>query len=375
MQFHRILPSGLALIAVLAGSLPVQAVGYPGSGAPMVAAKKLQSDGSDPGNPFSYPFLMDIAKSLARSGLPSGFFLSAESKSNAVDLRPIILLEAGILRSPVRMLLPGKKKEESAPTLSLPTIPDTPADNPLRPKIESPSLTFVPPGTPRRIDPLSVNLRDFNTELAPDDKRPQLSLMEPDRTADNLMFRLWTVRDESLPESKPARQAPDYRGSFVQVTPGALNAIEGRVFQLKQGRALACARGKAIVFDSPIARVTVEPGAAAIVEYAGKDALLVRVLESTGSDRPVKVSFKSGASREEVQVSPKEEFLVSTKKLTDAERDLLQEKGKATGEDTWLRSKFQPVELLDKDALLRANLPRMTSEQRSAVNSLRARLK
>ncbi|MCG8399468.1 hypothetical protein LWS67_23560, partial [Bacillus atrophaeus] len=69
--------------------LPTLASPYPGSGAPLFAARQVQPEG-DPANPFSYPFLLNIAESLARqNGFP--YFLGLDGKAGpGIDLRMIL---------------------------------------------------------------------------------------------------------------------------------------------------------------------------------------------------------------------------------------------------------------------------------------------
>lgn len=380
----------IALVLICQG--PVSAGAYPGTGAPMAAFKKLNAEG-DSSNPFAYPFLMEIAKSLARNGLPPGFFLQGEGKTSAsIDLRAILLFEAGILKAPVRLLVPSKKSDEKVPSLSLPPVPE---GGPQFPGDEKVGIVPVPAQPePLQAEPdrpkLSLDFDRFQLELTKPQNKNELvepgkeiamtvTAAKPPVHSDSNTFRLWTMRTEGPPLSQIAiKNQPkidSYQGSFIFASPGTISSIEGRFFSLKRGELLASSRGKALVFNALQSQITVSPGCSITLDTDGKGLVQVNVLEA--NDSPVAVKFKNKNGLEELRLSAGEQILLSDQPLTGAERTRLDTllSGSSNHGETWAKGKFSPSSLAEKNALFKGDALYSSQEFRTAIKSLRARLK
>lgn len=369
---------------------------YPGTGAPLAAASRLTPEG-DKTNPFAYPFLMEIAKSLAKNGLPPGFFLQGDSKSTAssIDLRAILLFEAGILKAPVRLLMPPKKKEEKTPSLSLPSIPESGQQFPGDDKLGlAPSPAPEPTVTADAARPrLSLDFDRFQLELTKPQNKNEL--VEPGKgkgkelamtvsaktpvLSDRNTFRLWTLRKDGPPLSqisiKNQQRTDNYLGSFIVTAPGAIRSIEGRLFFLKQGELLVSSRGKALVLDAPRSQVIVNPGSSVAVDTNGKGLLEIKVLETTESSVAVKFKLKGGL--EELRLSAGEQLVLSDQPLTSGDKALLSNPmpGPGNHAETWAKGKFSPAGFADKSSLFKGDALFPSQEFRSAVKSLRGRLR
>lgn len=385
----------LTLLALGAVLPPVAVAGaYPGTGAPISALNKLTPEG-DTANPFAYPFLIDIAKSLAKAGLPPGFFLQGDAKSGAaIDLRAILLFEAGILKAPVKMMVPSKKRDEKVPSLSLPAIPDSgkqfPGD-------EQPAVSTTAPGpgsdsTVSKPDAggpkLSLDFDRFQLELIKPQNKNELvaspgmtfaARTPPSAGADVNSFRFWTLRTEGPPlapfNPRSAMLKSDYQGSFVVAMPGAVKSIDGRVFGLKQGGLLAYSQGKPLVLDASKSQVVLSPGSAVAVDNKGKGVIEMHVLE-TGSDS-VSVKFKNKGGLEELRLRAGEQLVWSEAPLSPGEKSLISNPlpGPGNHAETWAKGKFSPAAYAEKSQLFKGDLLIPSSEFTSAVKLLRGRLK
>ena len=374
------------------------AMPYPGSGAPLAASLKLTAEG-DKSNPFAYPFLMDIAKSLARNGLPPGFFLHGDSKEASIDLRAILLFEAGILKAPVRLMVPGKRREDKLPSLSLPALPDTgkqfPGDE--QPAISSSSLgssgisrmeETAKSSSPR----LSLDFDRFQLELIKPQNKNELVAPEtspamtirPTSTLlpsanNNNSFRFWTLRPQGPPLAPflalTPLQTSDYQGSFILALPGAISSIEGRLFGLKHGGVLASSRGKSLVLDSALCQITVAPGASLTVDNTDKGLLVLHVLETDADS--VSIKFKAEGKLEVIRLTSGEQLVWSENPLSAAQRSLLSAPLPGSGNQApnWAKGKFSPAAFADKSQFFKGEVLRPNSEFRSALKSLRGRLK
>lgn len=379
---RRVIALGTLAVIQISCPLAVLAGAYPGTGAPLAAASRLTPEG-DKTNPFAYPFLMEIAKSLAKNGLPPGFFLQGEGKSSSsIDLRAILLFEAGILKAPVRLLVPAKK--EKVPSLSLSPVPESGQQFPGGEKPKTSSPQSPPAETSVKADLYKPRLSlDFDG-LQPstsDDKGNQVIAMAAPREArlpaDNYTFRLWTLRTDGqplAPLSKVQREPDNYQGSFIVTRQGAIGSIEGRSFFLKDGELLASSRGKALVFAAANGTITVPPGASIAVELT-KGVASVNVLENTEGAVGVKLKNKGGS--EEIRLSSGEQLVFSENPLTASDKSLLSTPASGAGShgENWSKGKFSPVSFADKSVLFKGEPMVSGTEFRPAVKSLRSRLR
>ncbi|MBY0546043.1 MAG: hypothetical protein K2W95_02010 [Candidatus Obscuribacterales bacterium] len=387
-----------AALTIIAAVSPSAALAgpYPGTGAPLAVVRKLTPEG-DHANPFAYPFLMDIAKSLAKAGLPPGFFLQGDNKtSSAIDLRAILLFEAGILKAPVKLMVPSKKRDDKVPSLSLPAIPD--ADKQF-PGDEKPAVGTSPPATseatitaPTASSPkLSLDFDRFQLELIKPQNKNELSdptkqsiamsfpVKPPATGADSNTFRLWTLRTAgpalATSRGSTATDGGIYQGSFIVAVPGAIKSIEGRLFGLKEGRLLACSRGKPLVLDAARSQVFLSPGSTVALDSNGKGLLELHVLEAGSGS--VAVKFKTKGGLEELRLRAGEQLVWSEDPLTPAQRALVSSPlpGPGNHADSWAKGKFSPGTFVEKSQLFKGEILLPNSDFQSAMKSLRGRLK
>lgn len=375
---------------------------FPGTGAPISAARAMKPSG-DPTNPFSYPFLADLAKSLAKNGFPASFFLGLDSKSGpGIDLRTILLYEAGVLKSPVKIIVPTrlKKQDSSFPSLTMSSIPDSSGEMPsIAPKLKAENIEdpnnsgsgIKQPELPKENE-LSVDVNKFSKDLAvsgyknevtavtPDVATvamipPHLSVENPTTTAEN-SFRFWTIPASPAAVQPNVGKNATYDGSYVMMSPEGLKSVVGRTFSLKSGRIFACSRALPIVIEAPEAKVTVTAGASAFVEILKAGTTRVRVLESGGADRVVTVKFNSNAKPEELKLSAGSDFIVSDHSLSEAEKSVQgKSAGTTSGGDNWSRSEFSAKAFVGSDKFFSSDLANQNLEQRAAMLSLIKRLK
>jgi hypothetical protein len=400
--------AGFGLLLVGAGQLPAgEAAAIPGTGAPLAALRRMTPEG-DPTIPFSYPILSDIAKSLAHSGFPASFFLNMDGSGGpGIDLRTILLYEAGILKTPVKLFMAPRKKKPDFPTLSAGSIPESSGQIPsLTPALKTPgslgpagsaqpdAAAGSPSGQDGAGPALSLDLNRFSVDLfvspgkearperANQDAPPSLAMVQPLRFgpqtagAQEDNFRFWTVpREIAVPECGSGLKS-SFAGSFVMMSPRGLKAVEGRMFFVSEGHLLASSTGKAIVIDAPAARVSIEAGASAYVEIDKTGTVRVRVLESKAGEHGVGVKYNSEGKACEIRLAAGDDLLVASHNLTEKEKSAQSgASSPADHGDNWNKTTFSPAGLLSADSFFAESAPYQNSEQRSAIGSLRKRLK
>ena len=84
----------------------------------------------------------------------------------------------------------------------------------------------------------------------------------------------------------------------------------------------------------------------------------------TKTSKPEEHTLKSG-----------EDLLVADHTVTATDRTVAGIAAGGEGSDLWTKGKFSPATFIDKDAFLKADSPDQNPEQRSAISSLRKRLK
>ena len=392
--------AGSLFLAIACGSLsslPSLASPFPGSGAPLAAVRQMTSDGSDPTNPFSYPFLANITRSLAHNGIPPGFFLGSEGKAaGGIDLRTLLLFEAGVLKSPVKLFLPSRKRpEDSLPSLSMPPIPENSGEMPsLGRRLNSPEEDANLAGAPQVVAKPSLSL-DFNRltlsantnqakQAASETPETQSILasgpfstaMIPSATTAASRFRFWTVYPGGkVLEKKILGAETNYDGSFVLSSPGGIRSIEGRTFFLKAGRIMAFSKDKPIDIDSQQVKVSIQPGATVLVEYIKPGLTLVRALETRDGQNAVIVKMTKAGKSEEEKLAGGDDLIVSDHTLSSADKTLTGTSGTAQSDESWARGKFSVSTVLEKDPFLRVDGESLNPEQRYAIQALRKRLK
>lgn len=397
MHIKRILSGpGLAstLMLLLLGfnQIPaVDAAPYPGTGAPMSAARQVSPEG-DPTNPFSYPFLVDIAKSLARNGFPASFFLGADSnRAPGIDLRTILLFETGILKSPVKFFVQRKQKRDpSFPSLSVDSIPESTGGMPGG-AIRTHNENREPKGDEK--NGLSLNLGKFAVEAGGNSR---LNGDKPSKISDGLgdiamvlpitvdmrnttsapadLFRFWTV-PQAIASPKSSTANAYHEGSFVMMSPTGLKSVEGRKFSLLKGHMLAYSQGKAIVVETPAAQVSVDGGASAYVQVVNPGCTRVRVLSSKDGEQGVIVKTKSNGKTEELKLSADEDLVITDHNLNDIDKALQSKTGTTSGGINWSKSTFSAKSLFEADSFFSTDSANQNAEQKQALLWLKKQIK
>ncbi len=384
---NRQLISATLLMSSLGATLPALAAPYPGTGAAVAAIRTVTAEG-DPSNPFSYPFLSDIAKSLARNGFPASFFLSSEGgRAHGIDLRTILLYETGILKSPVRFFVPQKQsKQDGFPSLSVTSIPDSDGTMPGANNSKS-EKEKKDNSTDSERPSLIFNSSKFSIDSnKKKNERPEVSenvgeialshpitlnVQEPARLQ-NSEFHFWTV-PQALPSPQIGLGKNFQESSFVMMSPQGLKAVSGRNFSIDKGHILASSFGQTISIDTPSARVSVEPGSTAYVEIVNPGSTRVRVMAKTG-ENSVKVKLKA-ETKEELELTADEDLVVTDRTLSEIDKALQDKTAGKAGGINWSKSTFSAKSLFDSDSFFSTDSKNQDIEQRQALMWLRNQVK
>ncbi len=411
--------SPFSMLSLLWLSPHASASTIPGTGAELAVIRQTTPSG-DPSDPYSYPFLADIARSLARNGFPPSFFLGLDNKAPGIDLRTILLFEAGILKNPVKLFVPPKQKKSPYPSLSMTAIPESSG---LMPS-ESAALLQAQPGLTTTAKSeiksdaankdensgttLNMDFNKFSIDLSksalkneltertqPDSNTlamaPALAVQDDSRPrANDLSFHFWTVPQAAAAPSLQSPKSDFVEGSYVMMSPSGLKAIEGRIFFLTGGHMLASSKQKLIIADTPVARVSVDAGASAFVEIVKPGLLRVRVLETKRGEHSVSVKFKYAEKQEEIRLSAGDDLIVSDKPLTDTDRALQVSSKSSKSSDksnsksshkinnsaeNWNKSSFSAKALFSSEAFFRTDLDEQNPAQKQALIDLKKRVK
>jgi hypothetical protein len=421
--------SALVLALFAAGqSQYVFAAAIVGTGGEIAAARQMAVDkNADPANPFSYAILRNIAKALTKNGFPASFFLGLDSRSGpGIDLRTILLYEAGVLKSPVKLFMPQRSKKKSdTPTLSIGAFPEGSGQMPsAAPKLDNPDILDAQKDGDNKSDAaaaadarrrakeaveansaLSIDLNHFDSQPAPlntkkhkkhkDSDVPKgglgaiagdletLAMMRPlsiespraVNTEENA-FRFWTVPQAlNLSDRFVVSDAP-FSGSFVMMSPQGLKGIEGRSFTMKAGHALVSNAGRAITLETPAAKVSVEAGATVFVELDKNNVCRIRVLEAKNPGHDVSVEYTStDGKNNDLQLAAGDDLLVADHTLSDSDKANLTKPATVGGADNSVKASFSPKELVNSDTFFSTDGTQQNPDQRAAMTQLRERLK
>jgi hypothetical protein len=377
------------------------------------------------------PILLEMAKLIGRTGLPPGFFLQNDGPLNdeqGVDLRTLLLYQAGLIKMPIR-LITGKKanpqQNESAPTLMLPTMPDLrlagrhtavgvqgPSNEGIlqsKPLPRQPEAVKViskkhpsvgdadkisiaaAEGTDAKPAPepmisidvskLQADLKVYGEEEPTQVKAemPQLAMAMPRTNVmpfiTNNAFRLWTFRSDATPSSNQAAETAtvEYNGTFVVATTGAIKSITGRHFELQPGKLLASNKGGQLLFKTPVAYVSVEPEATAVLEVIHQpNGNLVKIysLETT-QNGSVEIQLP-GEKGDTVRLAAGEALLIADHPLAaaDLQGNITAKKMNATT----ARGSFSLKEFVENDLIAAPQAKSTDAEQISAMSALKKRV-
>lgn len=353
------------------------------------------------------PMILDIARCIGRNGVPANFFINADGVSPGIDLRAILLYQTGILKTPVKFLVPSKNRsQEQYPSLSVKPLPDEPlfpnqaksGDNSslsLTGNSSPPPLSLGRESGPENPSPIQLDFQSFQLSLLNTPHKNDL-WKAPDKGSSPLVpagglgqreasqksaetFRLWTVRPNGtvytfFGDKQSLSNPSDFAGSFVVTTNGAIDSINGRTFILsKTGAMLVSARAKNIRVETALGAVVVEPGSSAFVQIDPKFGLCVRGLESINRSRII-LEPAHLASKQELSLSPGEEILLGDHKLSSAELGTKSTNYQPGPDGFWARRNFSLKSFVESELLFRTNLTRISAEQKAAVTSLKERI-
>lgn len=403
------------LVSLSGAAIASPAFAFRTSTGAVSGVKKLNDGmGSTDGDLTYSPILLEMAKLIGRTGLPPGFFLQNDgpaSEEQGVDLRTLLLYQAGLIKMPIR-LITGKKPQQpddQLPTLilqnlAMPRVGNIPATGA---NAAGGTVTIAAGSIPRsaekaaKVDVSAAKSTEAKTERAPlvsmetaklrsegqlsvastssgplvKADVPQLAMALPRTvaapTVANNAFRFWTLRDEGKPNSAQAAEAEttQFDGTYVVATTGAIKSIVGRHFVLNSGKILASNQGGELAFSSPFASVSVEPNATAVLEVTeqnGAKLMKVYALESNvvvqlGGAKPQSLSLVAG-----------EELIVADHALSNT--DLQDVTGAKKLNSTAARATFNVKEFVDRDLISKAQAAANDAEQYSTVTALKKRL-
>lgn len=379
------------------------------------------------------PILLEMAKVIGRSGLPAGFFLQSEGNfadEPSIDLRSLLLFQAGLIRTPVRIMTSKRpaSKPDFFPTLSvgpvlqprkglsveeikdMPNLSSTPLPrDPQSSQVVTPRANVGSPdrisisgdgdttkiaSTPMLSFDLSRVQADLNQVEPTNDAKAELQAQLP-RLALSLprtsslpfttrnMFRLWTFRPEgsALNKAVATDGGVNYTGTFVVATGGAIKSITGRHFTLGQGKLLANNQAGELLLRTDAATVSIEPETTAIVEVVQNGtafATRIYALES-GSGNSVTVTVASSKSDpstkpQVIALKAGEALVVASEPLSDNDIAGLHLTNRTKIGEYVSRGNFSVDRQVERELMLKSDMLEKSTERYAALNSLRQRL-
>lgn len=362
----------VCLLSLIAGATAPPTFAFRASIGAVAGQKKLiEGMGKGKDDLAFSPILLEMAKLIGRTGLPPGFFLQNDSFPDeaGVDLRTLLLYQAGLIKMPIRLITGRREpaRTQSAPTLILPSIPEprkamssesldtgfpslasTPLPrDPDGTQVVSPRTTIGSPDKIRIADAasgarpaptplLSIDVsklqqdlkifgddRNSSTELKQD--LPQLAMAMPRTNAMPFItknaFRLWTYRGETNDKSQAHGRdldvpRPEFNGTFVVATTGAIKSITGRHFVMSSGKLLASNQGGELLFNTTVGAISVEPNSTAVIDVnqqAGNTTVRIYALEAEGNASIVVETI--GTKAEKLTLAPGEALILANHSL------------------------------------------------------------
>lgn len=396
------------LVSLSGTTIASPALAFRTSTGAVSGVKKLNDGiGSTDGDLTFSPMLLEMAKLIGRTGLPPGFFLQndgAGSEEQGVDLRTLLLYQAGLIKMPIR-LITGKKpqqSEEQLPTLVLQNLAMPRGTN--MPSMGANSsggtVTLAAGSIPRtpekdrkphvdKTEEVEAIVAKITTTSACPQIRPerpplkadvpQLAMALPGTVAAPTItknaFRFWTLRDEASSNSAQAAETEtkQFDGTYVVATTGAIKSIVGRRFTLNTGKIIASNQGGELIFSSPVASVSIEPNATAVVEVTEKNGeRLMKVYALEAAPASNVVVQLDGAKPQSISLAAGEELIVGDHALSNA--DLQNAAGAKKLNSTAARATFNVKEFVDRDLVSRAQTQANDAEQYSTLAALKKRL-
>lgn len=415
-----------ALLLVTQSGPPAQAFRTPI--AAVAGAKRLQQGMPDGRDDISFsPILLELAKLIGRTGLPAGFFLQNDSafpEDAGLDLRTLLLYQAGLIKMPIRLQTGHKvtPSTNAVPSLAVPPIPEhiqelsaaQPSD---LPNLESMPLPRDPeghqvvpqkasvgeparisiamskaPSAPSAAPMLSFDYARLHTDLGKDavessDSRelnadiPRLAMAMPRTNAmpfiTNNAFRLWTYHPDApeiTPRSSESAGGTTFNGTFVVASIGVIKSITGRHITLAPGRLLASNHGGELLFQTGLAEVSVPPETTAVIEVIAQGqshTIKIYALESRDS-HDVVISL-AGSKEKPLKLATGELLIVGDHQLTEAElAGNHASKDKRTANVA--KGTFSVGQFLDKEMMLKSDRMTKMNERYVTLSTLKHKL-
>lgn len=422
------------LVSVLAAS-PACAFRPPASGLAVDHLLEGGNAGKQQGSFYniSYmPVLLELARLLGRYQLPPNmfFYIENESFSNypGIDLRSLLLKQSGPLKVPEGMRstdggLPNQLAVH--PILAAPPLVPNASESlnmsdgqvpqlAVEPLGESDSISVQPVEPPAQVaspdkikvavqgneltvnPPLFLDIHGMAAPIGQADAQLTANLSELPRLRSTFPallafgeavhsstpFIFWTCHQSKLKAQLSGRydsaNRSAFQGTFVACLESSqISWIRNRHIGLQQGRALAANRGGDLGVDTALGSVSIEPGAACVVEYNDKKKLLrVIALESRAPGRIVVDIRRPDGAGGTVRLLAGEALFVGEHDLS--REDMSGSEGlplsDAREKDKSVIARFTISEMLSRDILLDAKNSELTSQQKSALLQLRQRL-
>jgi hypothetical protein len=414
------------LVSIMGAGIAPSAFAFRAQTGAVSGVKKLNEGmGTSDGDLSFSPILLEMAKLIGRTGLPPGFFLQNDGPLNdeqGVDLRTLLLYQAGLIKMPIR-LMTGRKSpvnDDPLPTLVLQNLADprvAPAAaveqaagilhskalprDPEQAQVMSPKANVGSPdkikiaaaaasdNRPASSPLISLDISKLQADLKVygDDQTatevkadvPQLAMAMP-RT--NVMpfitknaFRLWTFRAEGKPYAAQAAETntAEFDGTFVVSTTGAIKSITGRHFILAPGKLLACNQGGELLFKTSLADISVDANATAVMEVIEQNGgTVVKVFSlETLSNSTVVVQIP-GQKPQTVTLSAGEELVVADRPLVTA--DLQGTTSSKKLNSTSARGTFSVKDFVEHDLISASQTHATDAEHYSAMSALKKRV-
>ncbi len=393
-----------------------------------VSGHKKLTEGMGNGNDdltFS-PLLLEMAKLIGRTGLPRGFFLQNDSTfpdEAGVDLRTLLLYQAGLIKMPIRLVTGGRKegsKTDPPSLLMLPSIPEPRREMSRDEPVEFPSVASTPlprepegsqvvtpkasVGSPDKIRiadspngtlPITAPLLSLDMARLQADPRvsqddisfgpaltvdlPQLAMAMPRTNPMPFItrntFRLWTHRtdEKASPEKGIAPHPAEFTGTFVVATTGAIKSITGRHFVMAPGKLLASNQGGELLFKTSIGTVSVELNATAIVEVMQKGPNTTLKVYSLESREGAGVSVQvPGPKLQSFRLTSGEALIIGDHPLTSEEIQ-----GQVSSKKinpTTARGSFTVKNFVEHELIASPQAQLHDAEHYSALSSLKKRV-
>jgi hypothetical protein len=346
---------------------------YKSSIAAVHIMNKLENgDNADPN--ISSTFLLDMAKAIARWGLPQGFFLTSDTYANqpAIDLRLLLLYDSGLVKVPLKVVLPNKGSKTDAPTLQHKIIPDPIAGNLVQGKEaeKNKQEKKVEQTSSNNDASISYNLGGLEKQTDEDKGKQKVndnyiaytspSILTEKATrvdvegANEHVFRLWTYRPNKIAQpvlpSYINKTDQEFKGSFI-ISSCRIKSINGRKLVVADGSLLVSVKGEPISIQTINSLITLEPGTTTLMSLSDLD--LIKIIELP-KKQSIEILLKGKTKSNDINCLIGDAISINGNKID--------------------KTRLSISEMLDKEPLLQLN-DKIAGEEFSAIKQLRERIK